>query len=44
LFDPLRRMKPDDSALSLFMPWIFANHTDDILSFYNFAALAEPLN
>jgi hypothetical protein len=26
------------------MPWIFANHTDDILSFYNSAALAEPLN
>ena len=26
------------------MPWIFANHTDDILSFYNSAALAEPFN
>jgi hypothetical protein len=26
------------------MPWIFANHTDDVSSFYNFTALTEPLN
>ena len=31
-------------SLSLFMPWIFTNHTDDISSFYNSAALTEPLN
>jgi hypothetical protein len=26
------------------MPWIFANHTEDVSSFYNFTALTEPLN
>jgi hypothetical protein len=37
-------VEPDSLALSLFMPWIFANHTDDISSLYNSAALTEPLN
>jgi hypothetical protein len=37
-------VEPDGLALSLFMPWIFTNHTDDILSLYNSAALTEPLN
>jgi hypothetical protein len=31
-------------ALSLFVPWIFTNHTDDIFSLYYSAALTEPLN
>jgi hypothetical protein len=30
--------------LPLFVPWIFANHTDDVSSFYNSAALTKPLN
>jgi hypothetical protein len=29
--------------LSLFVPWIFANHTDHILSLYDSATLTEPL-
>src|SRR5437868_5602519 len=32
------------SALSLFVPWIFANHTDHIFSLYDSAALTEPLH
>jgi hypothetical protein len=38
-----RAAHPCGLALSLFVPWIFANHTDHILSFYNSAALTEPL-
>jgi hypothetical protein len=34
---------PCGLTLSLFVPWIFTNHTDHILSFYNSAALTEPL-
>jgi hypothetical protein len=34
---------PCGSALSLFVPWVFTNHTEHILSFYNPAALTEPL-
>jgi hypothetical protein len=36
-------VNPCGSALSLFVPWILTNHTDHILSFYNPAALTEPL-
>jgi hypothetical protein len=35
-------VQPCSSTLSLFVPWIFTNHTDYVLSLYNPAALTEP--